>query len=240
MTSDLAPTTRPTPIAAAIGVLATSLGKVLVWFVPIVLLVPPVLFALVAALGGKIEESVLTMSVANNAPAWFLFAMAATLTTQHLPVAVAHGMTRRLLAAALSWTLLAAAAVLTLVVPVGLLIESWAFDAIGWTLAVDDGLPSRLGALAGLMGNAFLRFAALGSIGALAAITYYRAGAWWGSLIALLSVALPGITVLYVFGENGAWIEPGLRTALVLTTIALVTLAHHALMRGATIRGKKA
>ncbi|CAN5640114.1 hypothetical protein BH23DEI1_BH23DEI1_11680 [soil metagenome] len=240
MTSSRSTHPRPTPQRVAVAVLMTSLGRVLVWFVPIVLAVPIVLYALIAALGGELDGSGVMMGVANNAPAWFLFAMGASLTTQYLPVNVAHGMTRRSLATALSWTFLAAAALLALVLPIGFVIEAWVFEAYGWTREAGIGLASPLGGLGALIVDAFLRFAAMASIGALAAITYYRCGAWWGSLAALATVGAPGAIVIYLSGDLGAWVAPSVAMAVLAATIAVVNLSLHALVRGATIRSKEA
>ncbi len=179
-----------------------------------------------------------TWATVDQGPRWFLFAMALIMVTGYLPAHVANGMTRRSFSTALGVVMAVTSAGYAVLWTVGWVVERAVFGARGWPtgpqssdLAAPDG-PLLLLGLAGLVTVAI--YAAGGT---LVGATYYRGGAWWGTLTLPLTVGPVLLADLVVSGGRlrdalpGAWAADGVPLGagfglLLLLAAALATAAH--------------
>ena len=161
-----------------------------------------------------------------------VFALAiGAMAMAHLPVHLAFGMTRRSFAAAVVLTVLAIAAVLALLVPLGYGLEGARFRGYGWA----HETPAGFGAA---MLIAALRTTVWGLVGALNAALWYRFGGVVGVLLAPLAVLAP-LAAAAVWIERAAPFGPA-HLGLLVGLIALLVAAYAAVVLGASVKGKAA
>ena len=174
-------------LAPARWLTARHLDKAL-WFTGIVV----VIFGVVlTAIGADISFS-LWENFVSSGPAWFTLAMGATAVTSFLPVLVAQGQTRGRFVAAAALALAALAVLLSIFVLVGYGAESLLNERLGWSMALvgEHTFDSRSQIFL-VFSEYFVRYLLFGLVGILAGYGFYRAGGWWGTLLLLLTAALP-------------------------------------------------
>lgn len=167
---------------------------------------------------------------AVQAPGVFTLVVAA-MTISHLATHLAFGMTRRSFTAAVVVTVLVTAAAMSVLVPLGYLLEAAHFRAYGWAHEAPDGLVSA--ALTSL-----LRSAVGGFAGALSAAVWYRFGGFAGV------VALP-LTAVYPIVSTSMRIERaspfGLGDVAVLVgVLVLLTAGYVAVVLGTAVKERAA
>jgi hypothetical protein len=185
--------------------------------------------ATVAYFGVEAPPSLWSFAV-EQAPGIFTLVIAA-MTMAHLATHLAFGMTRRSFAGAVVASVLAIAALLALIVPLGYVLEAAHFRAYGWAHVVPDGLAWTLP-------TSLLRSAVWGLAGALAAAVWYRFGGFVGV------VALP-VTAIAPIVAASQWIERadpfGLaEVGLLVGLIALLGAAYVAIVAGIAVRARAA
>jgi hypothetical protein len=243
----------PAPARAASPVVRTGRAflriqlHLALWLWGIVAAIWVVLTVVLSRVEGSAEGSaggsaggpgVSTWSSVDQGPRWFLFAMALIMVTGYLPAHVANGMTRRSFTTALGVVLAVTSAGYAVLWTLGRAVERAVFEARGWPtgpqssdVAAADG-PLLLLGLASLV-----TFAVYAASGMLVGATYYRGGAWWGTLTLPLTVGPVLLAELVVSGGRlrdvlpGAWAVDGVPLAaglgpLLLLAAALGTAAH--------------
>ena len=149
----------------------------------------------------------------------------------HLPIHLAFGMTRRSFAAAVVLTVLAIAAVLALLVPLGYGLEGAVFRGYGWAHAVPEGLGAA-------MLTAALRTAVWGLVGALNAALWYRFGGVVGVVLAPVAAILP-LVAAAMWIERAAPFGPA-EVGLLVGLIALLVAVYAVVVLGVAVKGKSA
>ncbi|HEX5541905.1 MAG TPA: hypothetical protein VFX60_10150 [Micromonospora sp.] len=201
------------------------------------------------ALAGDVTES-LWLNTGSTQPRYFLVAIGVMLVTLHLPVYVAHGVTRRLFMLAGAGFALAVSAAFAAATTIGFSLERAIFkwqgilDQLSHPYPVNtlgDGLRVTL-SLA-LLGLVYL------SAGGLIGSIYYRYGAWIGTLL-IPAAALPVFIAEAGTGHRylGEWLaqEIGLTglsyqvgILVSLGSAAVVLAAMYSINRAVPLRPKK-
>jgi hypothetical protein len=191
-----------------------------------------VVLAVIQSRTGAIEGG--TWQNVDQGPRWFLFAMSLIMVTGYLPAHVANGMTRRSFTAALTAVMAVTSAAYGLLWTLGYLVEG---------LLSVGGPPAGVLAL-GLQG--VLLFAVYAASGMLVGATYYRAGAWWGTLTLPLTVGPVLLAEVWASGSRAADVLPAAARAdglpmavaslLLLLLAAVLATAAHGLIRDVPIR----
>lgn len=168
---------------------------------------------------------------------WFPFAIAITLATAYVPVHVASGMTRRVLARASLLAGVLTGLTYAVVMTVALQAEGAVYDAVGWPQRITDTAPlfEQADQVGLVLLDLSLLFVAAQLSGLLVGAVYYRFGGWRGT------VALP-LTVGPVFAVptllTAEWWDLGLpvRSLLAVGVLALCAAAYAVVLRGTRIR----
>lgn len=223
---------RPLPPATwrTAGWLVGRTLRILAVVAPLVLLlsigVAPVVLAYFAV---ESQGSLWSFAVQQAFP---VFALAiGAVAMAHLPVHLAFGMTRRSFAVAVVLTVLAIAAVVALLVPLGFALEGARFRGYGWA----HEMPAGFGAA---MLIAALRTTVWGLVGALNAALWYRFGGVVGVLLTPFTVLAP-LAAAAVWIERAAPFGPG-EAGLLVGLIAVLVAAYGAVVLGASVKGKAA
>lgn len=196
---------------------------------------------------GEVNNSVLAF--ARQGAVWFPFSVLIAITAAYLPVHVASGLTRRSLAAG-SLLAAAATAVVYSVVYSGLLVaERAVFGAFGWTWKVLDDLNLPTTDIPTFLVSTTLLLLVAYVSGLLVAITYQRAGGWWGTL-ALPLTAGPILLVFALLSQDAgpfstsSWFGGTQPLAVAapasLLIAALMAFAFDRLVRGASVHARTA
>ncbi len=235
-----------------IRLLLTRMVEVGRWFWPLGLVIPALVGAAIA------HFTPVTKSIWENAgqwPRWWLLAMAITLVSAHLPIVVAHGVTRRSALRALAVSGVLIALLWAGFMVVGHVLERAIYDRLGWSDVMDiphvfadgyDVLP--MFAEYGLIFLAYLATGVL--IGGL----YYRFGPIRGTLL-LVPAMLPVVAIELLLLSTGWYTglfgplnhrgmdvsRPPLAVfvGLVLVILSIVALAIYLVLRDVPIRSKK-
>lgn len=169
-----------------------------------------------------------TWQYATWSPAVLLFLIGLGLPTMLLPRYVVHGSTRRAFALGSALVTGSAAVAGGLLMAVGFAVESFVYEAQGWTQAIEG---TRLFAGADqpgvIVAQYALVFAAWAITGWLAGTGYYRWGGWWGTLF-LVPAALPLVLaeILVTAGSAATpWGSVPLPLSLVIVCLLVVVLA---------------
>ncbi len=237
---------RRGPLARTIGHLLGVQLYLGAWLWGIVALVAVVLTVVFDRVD-RVEAS--TWETLDQGPRWFLFAMSIALVVGYLPAHVANGMTRRSFTVALAAT----AAVTTVgyagVTTLGYVVERAVFGARGWpTDPRGEHLFTSTDQLGAVAVENVVALAVYAASGMLVGASYYRAGAWWGTLALPLTVGpvLVAESVLRT-GWVGTALEPltggaglpaWLGVLLCLLLAAALVTATHATLRAAPVRTK--
>ncbi len=170
-----------------------------IWAVAAIALV--VVLAVAAQVG---EMRVSAIGSAIHPLLWWPFVIAIIMASTHLPVHLAHGMTRSACTrAALAASLVISVLNATLAM-LALLVERAVYERLGWTPALSAGNVTGTldgGELDFAAGLAMIFVAAMVS-GLLVGVVYYRVGGWWGTL------TLP-LTLLPVLGTSALALGEG-------------------------------
>jgi hypothetical protein len=204
-----------------------------------------VVLTVVAARSGGVERS--TWELVEQGPRWFQFAMALIMVIGYLPTHVANGMTRRSFTAALGAVMAVTAVGYAALWTLGFAVERVVFSTQGWPadqqsehLVGPDGSPLLLGL------ESLTVFAVYAASGALVGATYYRGGAWWGTLTLPLTVGpvlLAEVLAsgggrasgpLDALGVDGVPVAGGF--ALLVVLVAALATAAHLVLRDVPIR----
>lgn len=163
-----------------------------VWAVGVVAMV--VVLAVVSQVG---EMTVSAMGSAIHPLVWWPFVIAIIMTSTHLPVNLAHGMTRGACIRAALATTLIIGGLNTVLAMVALLVERAVYERLGWTPALSAGnvTGSLDGGEVGFAAGLAVVFVAAMISGLLVGVVYYRVGGWWGT------IALP-LTLLPLLGTS--------------------------------------
>lgn len=184
-------TVAPSPLPQWVRVTRWQLRLLLTHVLAVWAVGVAVMIGVIAVASQIGEMTVSAMGSAIHPLVWWPFVIAIIMSSAHLPVHLAHGMTRR----ACTWAVLAVGA---------LLVERVVYDRLGWTPALAAGNvtgPLRSGELAFGAGLGLVFFAAMLS-GLLVGVVYYRVGGWWGTL-ALPLTLLPVLTTsVLALGED--------------------------------------
>lgn len=158
-------------------------------------------------LAGEVTES-LWLNTGSTQPRYFLLAMGVMLAATHLPVYVAHGVTRRLfLVAGVGFTVAVSAAFAAITV-IGFGLERLLFSWQGTLDRLPEPYPMntlgdglRVALALALLGTVYL------CCGWLIGSIYYRYGAWFGTLL-IPAAAVPLFVAEAGIGEKplGAWL----------------------------------
>lgn len=146
---------------------------------------------------------------AGHWPRWFLFAMAITVITKYLPIAVAQGLTRRAVLRATARAIAVSAVAWAAFMTAGHVVERLLYGAAGWTYAIDnphlfDGPYDVLPMLA----EYTLFFAVYMAAGVLAAGAYLRLGGWLGTAALPLTLSpIVAVEALLSTGWVGALLQ---------------------------------
>lgn len=172
-----------------------------IWAVGVVLLV--VVVAVASQLG---EMTVSAMGSAIHPLVWWPFVIAIIMSSAHLPVNLAHGMTRRTCTRAMLATSLCISLLNAVLAMVALLVERAVYDRMGWTPALSAGnvTGSLDGGELGFAAGLALVFVAAMISGLLVGVVYYRVGGWWGTL-ALPLTLLPVLTTSVLALREDQW-----------------------------------
>jgi hypothetical protein len=186
---------------------------------------------------------------AGQWPRWFLFSLGIAFTSLYLPVAVAHGITRRAVLRALATTIVVTSLAWAALMAVGHVAEAAIYAALDWpdTLTsphlYTDGYD-----VVPMLAEYGLLFAAYMTAGVVVSGLYLRLGAWLGTAcipLALLPIA--AVEALLSTGWVGGLLQEQtgedrlaapLAVAGSLVVIALTAAAAHALLRDVPLRSK--
>nr|WP_297429426.1 hypothetical protein [uncultured Actinotalea sp.] len=168
---------------------------------------------------------------------WFPFAIAIGLATAYVPVHVAAGMTRRVMARASLLAGVLTGLTYAVVMTVALQAERAVYGAFGWPQRITDAAPlfedtSQVGLI---LLDLSLLFVAAQLSGLLVGAVYYRFGGWRGTFALPLTVG-PILAVPTLL--TGGWWDLGLpvRALLAVGVLALCATAYAVVLQGARIR----
>jgi hypothetical protein len=184
--------------------------------------------------------------VAGEHPKYFMVVLGIFLSPVHLPVYVAHGVTRRdfLAGSAMFGGLLTLGFTAFLVVGYGL--ESAVFSGLGWTAGLGNPhLYTSAGQVGLVVAESVLMLGAHFCAGWLVGTGFQRFGRWWGVGFGVLAL-LPALGVdlvldagiaarlLHPIGLGRPDLPIAILSAVVLVGVALVV--NHAITRTSTVR----
>lgn len=164
------------------------------------------------------------------APGWFLFAMGIVAAVMHLPVAIAHGITRRDFSIGAGVFAVASVALFQLMKIVGLLLEALAYEARGLMDQITRPFPwPTLGGTLTEMssGLAFMLS------GWLVALAFYRLRIWWALLVAPFAMIPVGS------GTGTVYTPFDVPWAFIIAMLAAAAVAGYLAVRGLAVRPKK-
>lgn len=172
---------------------------------------------------------------ANQAPRWFLFVMGIMQVTMTLPVLIAHGITRKAFWRAGLAFVVFSALLFTVLVMVGMGLETALFSANGGVSRLPDTYPmASAGNAVAYTAISFLAMAGYMLSGLLIGLVYYRMRVWQAIVLTPLAL-LPII---------GAQLPPQssltLRLLVPLAAVLLAVPGSFAVMRTIPVRPKKA
>jgi hypothetical protein len=165
------------------------------------------------------------------APAWFMFAMGIVAAVGHLPIAIAHGVTRREFCVGAGLFAIATAVIFQVMKVIGLMLEAWAYEVRGMMDTLTQPYPwPTIGSSLTEMGKglAFM----LG--GWMVALVFYRLRVWWALLLS------PIATIPVSSGTGMAYTPWDVHPAFIAAMLAASAVAAYLAARGLAIRPKKA
>lgn len=165
------------------------------------------------------------------APGWFMFVMGIIAAVMHLPIAIAHGVTRREFTVGAGVFALATAVLFQAMKTLGTLLEAMAYGSRGLMeqLTVPYPWPSVSGALSDMAkGLAFM------VSGWLVGLVFYRLRIWWALLVSPLA------TIPVSVGMGMAYTPEDLHWTLIAAMIAAAAVAGYLAARGLAVRPKRA
>lgn len=202
-------------------------GKLMLWFWAVMVVAA---VAILAVVGSAVRVQLSAMQMAHHGALWFPFSIAIIVTTSYLTVHVANGLTRRSFAATMLIMCVAVGVFNAVANVTGLVVEGWVYDRLGWLQGqVDNGGETEVlvgGTWAYLLGLALLFTSGMLS-GALVGITYYRWGAWVGTLalpLTLSPIALMSLVGLSAQDQWRPWDVALLELGITHLLAALVVL----------------
>jgi hypothetical protein len=165
------------------------------------------------------------------APSWFMLAMGIVAAVMHLPIAIAHGITRRDFCIGAAVFAIATAVIFQVMKIVGLLLEAWAYQARGLMERLAEPYPwPTVGSTLTDMGRglAFM----LG--GWLVALVFYRLRFWWALLVS------PIATIPVSSGTGMAYTPWDVHWAFIGAMLVVSAAAGYLAARGLAVKPKKA
>lgn len=228
------------PVARATRLCLRS--QLLVWTV--LWLTLPVIAAAIAVLTnhfGTVELS--AWSLLGAGVRWFTFAMLVFVTSGAVGPYVANGLTRRAFARVVVADAVVTAVAFTAVWTLGQAVETAVFRAQGWPTAVTEHLYADVSQLGLVALEQLLGLLAYAASGALVGATYYRTGAWWGTVSLVVTLLPLAVAELLLSGglslgsvELTAGAVVPLRALGALVAAVLGFAALHPVLRRAPLR----
>jgi hypothetical protein len=167
----------------------------------------------------------------DTAPGWFMFVMGIISAVMHLPVAVAHGVTRREFTIGAGVFAVATAVLFQLMKTVGTLLEAMVYGSRGLMDQLTEPYPwpTMSGALVDMgKGLAFMLS------GWLVALVFYRLKIWWALLLS------PFATIPVSAGTGMAYTPWDMHWAFITAMLAAAALAGYLTAGGLAVKPKKA
>lgn len=162
--------------------------------------------------------------LANVAPVWFVFVMGIVLASRHLPIGIAHGITRRGFSAGAGVFLLATCVLFGLLNVALRILEAYKGIAVMDELNLPYPMPTFRSTLSDI-----LLYLAFILSGWLIGLTFYRLPFWWAVAVAPFAV-LPLASAM----------EPSLHWTLNPAVVAAAGVAAYLAGQGVAIRPRKA
>lgn len=191
----------------------------------LILVIGLVVVALVVDRLASVEISI--VQFARQGFVWFPLAMMIVTSTTYVTVHIAAGMTRRAMGRATVLVALTMAALYTAVMTGALQLERFAFGALGWGHAITDDGTRQLFSDSAQVGlivlDLGLLYVTAHLCGLLVGATYYRAGAWWGTITVPLTAG-PALLVTPFLASDGLGL--GVRVAIALAGLVALATAY--------------
>ena len=239
-------TAAPSPSAALARRFLRDIGFLTVWIWPVAYVAAA---AIIFTVSRFTEITHGGWENAGHWPRWFLFSTAIAFTAMYLPVAVAHGITRRAVLRALAATIAVTSVVWAALMAVGHVVEAVVYGALDWPAApaaphlFSDGYD-----VVPMLVEYGLLFGTYMVAGVLLSGLYLRYGAWVGT--ACIPLGLLPIVAVEALLSTG-WVGGVLQEqagadrlaapVVVVGAVAVLALgaaAGYALLRDVPLRGK--